>query len=196
MLNNPLNQFRKNMQSARDLETIYIALEHMTAPGIPKNEILRAEFVAIVSALDTYIHSIVCESLKYMYKNGISIDYLSNFISNNSISNIILLESKIIEIHGYKTFQAPKKIKEIFSKIEVPFEWTNTIFPLTDFDEKLQLIVERRNKIAHESDINQTNGLGEKWPISLSHVIQTIETIENIVISLNRITIDKIQSYN
>ena len=189
MLNKPLIQFKNNMQSARDLETIYIALQHMTTKSIPKSEVLRAEFVALVSALDTYIHDIVRESLKYMYLNRITNNYLTTFMQNHSISNIQLLEWKIIEIHGYKTYQAPKKIKEILAKIDVPFEWIDLI----GFEEKLKLIVQRRNKIAHESDINLINGLGEKWPISLIDIKHTVVTIENIVEYINHTIINKMK---
>ncbi|MDN5100149.1 HEPN domain-containing protein [Aliarcobacter butzleri] len=194
MLNNSLNQFKKNMQSARDLETIYIALERMTTQGVPKSEILRAEFVALVSALDTYIHDIVRESLKYMYNKTISNEYLTNFVKKNSITNEILLELKIIEIHGYKTYQAPKKITEILSKIEIKFEWKDIIIQLPDIEDRLKLIIERRNKIAHESDINQINGLGEKFQIDISTIKHVVDTIEKIVDSLNTIIITKIQS--
>lgn len=46
---------------------------------------------------------------------------------------------------------------------------------------QLSLIVERRNKIAHESDINPTLGIGEKYAIDDTIVKETIDFIKCIV---------------
>lgn len=110
MLNNSIKQYNLNLQSVRDLETIYVALSTMTTGAVPKDELLRAELVSLVSALDTYIHDIVREGLLCCYKNSIPSAYIDCFRSRHSITTLEEFQIKLREMHGYKTFQAPKNI--------------------------------------------------------------------------------------
>lgn len=187
MLDHPLKQYRLNLSSVRDLETVYIALEALTASVVPKGELLRAELVAMVSALDTYVHDIVREGLKHQYANSIQNAHLNHMISHNSITSSASLDNKIREINGYKSFQAPKKIKVAFEQIGILDIWAKveTVFP--NAEDIVNRIVDRRNLIAHESDINPANGLGEKWPITLPHVQQVVNNIDRIVYILDSI---------
>lgn len=187
MLDHPLKQYRLNLSSVRDLETVYRALEVMTTSVVPKDELLRAELVAIVSALDTYVHDIVREGLKYQFANSIQNTYLNNIVSHNNINSSISLDNKIREINGYKSFQAPKKIKTAFEQIGLVDIWikVEAVFPNAVIT--LNSIVDRRNLIAHESDINSANGLGEKWPITLIQVQQVVVNIDRIINILDSI---------
>lgn len=52
-----------------------------------------------------------------------------------------------------------------------------------DLKAKLKLVVDRRNKIAHESDFDPSNP-GVKWPISSSDVRDVIDFIEKLVLEI------------
>ncbi|MBK1990129.1 hypothetical protein A0J48_021810 [Sphaerospermopsis aphanizomenoides BCCUSP55] len=58
----------------------------------------------------------------------------------------------------------------------------------TDKDVKQQLnsIVYRRNKIAHEADIDPTLGLGNRWNIDELMVGDTVDFIEQVVESIHQ----------
>jgi hypothetical protein len=186
MIDDPFRQFVFNIQSARDLETIYIALNAMTANSVPKDEILRAELVLIVSAFDTYIHDIVLEVLRHKYVNGKKNSYMQHIITKNAIVSENQFVSKIRETHGFKTFQAPKKVSDAIGLLDIANIWSYfTSFP--NIETTLSLIVQRRNHIAHESDINPANGLGEKWPIDLFMVQEVVKTIQTITRELDHI---------
>ena len=185
MLDNSIKQYALNLQSARDLETVYIALSAMTANVVPKDELLRAELVSLVSALDTYIHDIVREGLKCYYQNNIANDYVTDFNNKHHITSLEDFESKLREIHGYKTFQAPKRISEALKMLDILDIWNKVAVNISDAEITLNLIVDRRNKIAHESDINPINGLGVKWTIDLVMVQSVVNSIDDIVKCLN-----------
>ena len=70
------------------------------------------------------------------------------------------LENEIREKHSYKTFQKPDKIAEAIRLISDKQLWIEVGAkinkPAKDIKQELSLIVERRNKIAHEADIDPT----------------------------------------
>ena len=53
--------------------------------------------------------------------------------------------------------------------------------------EQLSSIVERRNKIAHEADINPTYNTGERWPIDENMVNDAVDFIEQVVNSIHQV---------
>ncbi|NET70476.1 MAG: hypothetical protein F6K62_05625 [Sphaerospermopsis sp. SIO1G2] len=56
-----------------------------------------------------------------------------------------------------------------------------------DIKQQLNSIVYRRNKIAHEADIDPTLGLGNRWPIDELMVGDAVDFIEQIVDSIHQI---------
>lgn len=59
MTQNVLLQFNENAKRIKDLHSIYKVIKNSTSEIIDLSDILRAEIVLIVSALDCYIHNIV-----------------------------------------------------------------------------------------------------------------------------------------
>jgi GGDEF domain-containing protein len=55
--------------------------------------------------------------------------------------------------------------------------------------QKLSVIVDRRNKIAHEADIDPTLGLGNRWAIDQAEVGEAVDFIEQVVESIHNILI-------
>jgi len=56
-----------------------------------------------------------------------------------------------------------------------------------DVKQELSLIVDRRNKIAHEADIDPTLGLGNRWEIDQVEVSEAVDFIEQVVESIHNI---------
>ena len=54
-----LDQFQGNIARVRNLGCIYRALEGQTTAAVDLSDLLRAELVLAVSALDQYIHELV-----------------------------------------------------------------------------------------------------------------------------------------
>lgn len=50
-----------------------------------------------------------------------------------------------------------------------------------DIKGQLSLIVERRNKIAHEADIDPTYEIGRRWEINEELVLEAVDFLQKIV---------------
>jgi len=59
--------------------------------------------------------------------------------------------------------------------------------PAEDIKNELSSIVDRRNKIAHEADINPTYTIGQRWLIDESLVNNAVDFIEQVVESVHHI---------
>ncbi|MBD0303213.1 MAG: hypothetical protein ICV85_13895, partial [Tolypothrix sp. T3-bin4] len=56
-----------------------------------------------------------------------------------------------------------------------------------DIKNQLSLIVDRRNKIAHEADIDPSYPIGDRWPIDELLVNEAVDFIEQVVESIHNI---------
>jgi RiboL-PSP-HEPN len=85
--------------------------------------------------------------------------------------------------HGYSTFQQPDDIAlaiRLFSTVEL---WKEIGAQLgenpQDLKAHLKLIVARRNKIAHEADIDPSYP-GQRWPITRQDVEDAVAFVEKV----------------
>jgi hypothetical protein len=101
------------------------------------------------------------------------------------------LEDEIRQRHSYKSFQQPEPIADAIRLICDKKLWeevsTNMGSPAKDIKQQLILIVDRRNKIAHEADIDPTLSLGNRWPIDELLVNEAVDFIEQVVESIHNI---------
>ena len=54
-----IEQFRRNVQRVRDLGSLYQALASQTTQALDLSDLLRSQWVMVVSALDYYAHELV-----------------------------------------------------------------------------------------------------------------------------------------
>jgi hypothetical protein len=100
------------------------------------------------------------------------------------------MDEEIRRQHGHVSFQHPDKIADAIRLIWDQPLWT-TIAPhigktAADLKQTLQLIVARRNQIAHEADRDPTPP-HERWPITHTDVEAAISLIESIVTTLDSV---------
>ncbi len=187
-----IQQFRSNIERVRALGGLYEALSRLTTPAVDSTDILRAQIVLAVSALDHYIHELTRLGMLEVF-NGlraptiafgrfqVTLDATMAAMAGSGGSS--WLETEIREKHGYLAFQHPDKVADairLFSAIEL---WSQVAIklslPIQDVKNRLRLIVERRNKIAHEADLDPSYP-GTRWPISSADVGSTVKFIEDI----------------
>lgn len=76
------------------------------------------------------------------------------------------LEDEIRQRHSYKSFQQPDSIADAIRLISDKKLWqeVGNIMgrPDKDIKQELKIIIDRRNKIAHEADIDPTLSLGNR----------------------------------
>lgn len=129
--------------------------------------------------------------LQQSYTVSSLIPVMSNVILNR-LNNASWLEDEIRERLGYQSFQQPDKIADAVRLILDKKLWdevaTKIGKPAKDIKQQLTSIVERRNKIAHEADIDPTYfTLGKQWDIDEVLVNDAVDFIEQVVESIHQV---------
>ncbi len=192
-MHNAIKHFKANAERVRALGGLYAALSRLTTPIVDTSDILRAQIVLAVSALDHYVHEITRLGMLEVLSGArpatgafrrfqVTMDAALLGISSGK-GGASWLEDEIREKHGYLAFQHPDKIADAvrhFSSCELwPSVAAQLKISVEDVKTRLRLIVERRNKIAHEADVDPSYP-GSRWPISLQDVENTITFIEQV----------------
>jgi hypothetical protein len=130
------------------------------------------------------------ELLQQSYTIGAIIPTISDILQNR-LNNTAWLESEIRERLGYQSFQQADKVAEAIRYISDQKLWdevaTKMSKPNKDIKQQLNSIVDRRNKIAHEADIDPTFNIGNRWNIDESLVGDAVDFIETLVESIHQV---------
>ncbi|EKV01157.1 hypothetical protein Lepto7375DRAFT_3300 [Leptolyngbya sp. PCC 7375] len=114
---------------------------------------------------------------------------LSRSISNRLNSNS-WLEDEIRQTLSYKSFQQPNNIADAIRLISDVSLWVSVANilgkPTEMVKQQLTFIVDRRNKIAHEADIDMTYGIGNRWPIDEDLVNEAVTFIEQLIEAIHQ----------
>jgi hypothetical protein len=170
--------FRANLDRVRALHALHLSFQGLVAPIVDLSDVLRAEIVLIVSALDHFIHEITRLGMMETWRGGRTATpaYLRFAVSlsvatqlSSSSGGDVPLETELRTRHSFLTFQQPDDIADairLFSAVEL-WKEIGTMLGQEPQEVKaqLKLIVARRNKIAHEADIDPSYP-GQRWPIS------------------------------
>ena len=175
-----LDQFYISISHVRDLIAVHNSVKAQSTPALDLSDLLRAALVLSVSALDYYVHEVVKLGMLEVHRRirseppafakfqinlgsareGLSVD----------VSLDYWLEDEIQQSHSYKSFQQPDKIAEAIRLISDKKLWEEVgkVMNRTaeNVKQELGIIVGRRNKIAHEADIDPTLGLVNRLNIS------------------------------
>jgi hypothetical protein len=203
----PISYFQDVWARCDELKGLHAYLDKNLTPALSPDELLRSEWVARVSALDLYIHELVAQGLLSIFEGRRSIcpGYykfscstetimrIRNATSGSEASSAFNLDvrSKLSRI----TYQYPNDIADGIRLIS-PIELWNEIALRRGANQAdmskaakaiktdLSLVAERRNKIAHEGDL-QPGAPRTPWPISRTDVDFASGLIEGIVNDIN-----------
>jgi hypothetical protein len=187
-----LDQFSENIKRVRDLVSTYSILRSQTTSALELSDILRAALVLGLSAFDHFIHEIARLGILAIHagtrqecpgfaKFNVS---LRNFRpALNAANGVQWLDAEIRERNGWLTFQDPEKVADALRFISERPIW-NEVGAKLGLDARtakiqLKLIVDRRNKIAHEADMDPT-APGARWPIDEVLVREAIDYIDKV----------------
>lgn len=184
-----IEAFRTSMDRARHLGGLRDALTSLTTSAVDSSDLLRAQIVLGVSALDYFVHEITVLGMVAVYKGTRA--PTQTFLKYRVAMDLVLLgstgsvwfEADIRERHSYLSFQQPDKIADAirhFSDVKI---WQQVAFELSMPEQEvkagLKLIVDRRNKIAHEADVDPSYP-NMRWPITKTDVDQSLTYISQI----------------
>ena len=166
--------FDRNLSYINDIGSIYDEVVRLAPTLVTQaSQLLRSQFVLLVSALDTYIHDIVRIGILQEYQgirpvsrglSKLSLTYndLSELESQPPMMKTPTMEQIIRRINSVDSFQSSKSIEYAMGLIGITGIWSKLSSSLAvnaeDIKTKLDLIVRRRNQIAHESDYNPSTG--------------------------------------
>ena len=161
-----LDLFRANMRRSRDLVELSRVITAQTTDALDLSDVLRASLVMSVSALDHFIHDIVRVGMLDAYRAErdrtpaflrfeVTIDSVlqgtSSFVQSEE-----WLENQIRGRQSHLSFQMPDRIAEAIRLISSVELWNEISRELKitqrEVRDTISLIVQRRNKIAHEAD--------------------------------------------
>lgn len=196
-----LNQFQENFRRVTELGALVAAIEAMTKDTLDLSDILRAQLVLAVSALDHFVHALTRLGMIEVSKGSRpkTDAYLRFHVPISAADSAVAgapcetwIGDTVRERHSWQSFQEPEKIADAVRLVSSVGLWeaVATELSMTSQDVKirLKLITERRNKIAHESDMDPANP-GFRWPISKSLVNPALEFIERVASAIYRVTV-------
>jgi hypothetical protein len=194
-----INVFETSMQRVRTLHALHGSFVRQTTPAIDLSDILRAEVVLAVSSLDYFVHELTrlgmleCWSgtrtqTKSFGRYQLPMSAISGVADPSTGQQT--LDSEIRAKHSFLSFQHPDKIADairLFSSIKLWERVANEIGrSAKEVKGSLTLIVDRRNKIAHEADADPSYP-GQRWPIDPVMVEGIFDEIETIVRAIFRV---------
>ncbi len=196
-----IDLFRISIARVRDLIAVHNSLKAQTSNVLDISDMLRSALVLAVSALDYYIHEVVRIGMLEIHRgerpeppafSGFQISLGNARAGINAGQNIdSWLEDEIRQRHSYKSFQQPNAIADAVRLICDKKLWEevsiNMGSPAKDIKQQLSRIVDRRNKIAHEADIDPSYPIGDRWPIDELLVNEAVDFIEQVVESIHKI---------
>lgn len=185
--------FRENLAYARHLCNMGVALQAQVTSAMDVSDLYRAALVHGVSALDHFVHEEV--RVRMLALSGLdSAEWPDGFkrfrVSMSSVDastnqpGAVWLDEEIRAQHGHLSFQHPAKIADAFRKTTNEAFWPTVAghlgLPVAGAKNRLKLIVDRRNKIAHEADMDPTPPKS-RYSISAADVRDSLDFLESIV---------------
>jgi len=176
-----LDAFNNSVARVELLGGLHKAVESLMTPVVDASDLLRAQIVLAVSAFDYYIHELTVLGMVEVLEGKrpptpafnryrVSIGAVSVGLPSGTSD---WFAAEIREKHSFLAFQQPDKVADairLFSDVKL-WQAVATILggAETDIKNRLRLIVDRRNKIAHEADLDPSYP-GTRWPVSVDDV--------------------------
>lgn len=197
-----IETFKLNIESVKQLDIIYQYLEQNNIKSLDLSEILRAEIVLAVSALDNFISDVLHIGLVQTFeKNNPLTPAFSKFqVDMDTLVKILyepsqrekslILGEYIRKFNERNSYQKPDNIVNSLKLLGVSDLWNKLAVLLSiknpdDVRKELENIVTQRHKIAHEADFDYLTQ--RKRPRDKASTFQAIEFIENLCIAIHKI---------
>ena len=191
-MRNSLDIFHANLNRVRSVHATYLHFSGRVTSALDLSDLLRAELVLIVSALDHFVHELTRLGMMEIWRGtrpdtptyrkfSVSLGVTAQLAGATAAD--VHLETEIRTRHSLLSFQKPDKIADAV-RLFSPIELWNKVGALLGEDPQalktqLRLIVDRRNKIAHEADVDPSYP-GQRWPISPRDTEDALAFVERV----------------
>lgn len=189
-MNSAIEAFRLNGERVEHLGGLYDAISTIMTTALDASDLLRAQIVLSVSALDYFVHEVTVRGMVQIFdgarpatesfkKHRISAGLLLGSSSGSSAA----FEADVRERHAFLSFQQPEKIADAIRLFHDKPLWTQVAIKMnsseSEIKTRLRLIVDRRNKIAHEADADPSFP-GARWPIARADASEALKFIRDV----------------
>ena len=188
---NSIIQFKTNIGYVRNLSTIYYSLKSLAA-NADLSDILRAQLLMSVSAMDHFVHNSIEEGMLEIYQgsrpptmsfNDFTVKMKDHQFALVNTGNTSWLRVEIQGQIGHNSYQKSKNIAKGVRLISDRDLWVDVgsiVHERPDIiARKLDLIVTRRNTIVHQAD-NDPSNPGQRLNITESEISDAIDLIEKL----------------
>lgn len=204
----PLNHFEAVWERCAHLSAMQAYLAANSVGALKPDELLRAEWVARVSALDLYVHELVAQRMLAVFEGSLpkTPAYITFMLPSETVDRIrhsatpseasAAFDLEIRRQLGFLSYQYPDKIADGIRMCSSAELWNdialhqgasqqNKTAQAKQIKRQLTTIVDRRNKIAHEGDLQPKALPITPWPISQGDLYIVSSVIEKIVRSID-----------
>ena len=185
-----LEQFHEEIRRVRNLIAIYDYLQADPKNTLDSSDVLRGGMVLLVSALDTFVHDVVrigmIQILRGDRKQTDSYQKVKFTLQQvNFDPDYLWFERQIREENGRETFQTPEQLEKAIKYIFKEDLWVrlSQILKLDnkeDIKRHIRAIVDRRNQIAHEADLDMGLPAPTKRSIESEDIKDAVDFIEKL----------------
>jgi hypothetical protein len=188
------DQFKDSMKYVKELDALYVHLKDTLHLPNDLTDLLRAEWVYTVSAMDKLIHELIRIGMLESFQGrrtrtnkfltfGVTTNTLTTSLTTTVPPPEYWFEQEVIEKHKTLSFQAPEKIGEALSLIwdeQHKWQYLSAATGITQaiLTTKLKTIISRRNQIVHEADLDLLSGIRNTIDkADIDDVVNFIETL-------------------
>lgn len=205
----PIDHFQAVAARCDQIAGLYAFLSSNTTSALQPDELLRAEWVLRISALDLYVHELVAQRMLAIFDGSLTAPqgFLRFQLPNEALLRVKNATSQVeaslaFDLHvrtqlSRVTYQFPEDIAagirlcsdvELWNEIALhqgstPQSQTNDAKALK---QSLSLLVRRRNAIAHEGDLQQ-GPVRTVYPILQADLQLVRSFVKNLVSSINAV---------
>jgi hypothetical protein len=206
----PLQHFEVVWARCGELSALYAYLAKNVSSALHPEELLRAEWVTRVSAFDLYIHELVAQRMFAIFEKRLptTLAYLRFTIPSDVMNRIrdaatatdasAAFDLEVRNRLSRDSFQNPEEVAdavrlcsevELWNEVAMKFGATpqTRTSMAKSIRKDLSLIVRRRNRIAHEGDLQPT-AVRDPWPITPgdvafveTHINKIVRAIDTVV---------------
>jgi hypothetical protein len=198
-----IDTFKLNIDSVKQLDAIYQYLEqNNVGKTLDLSEILRAEIVLAVSAMDNFISDLLLMGLieNFEQRKPLSNEFAKFRLDMQTVVKILdepsqrekaaVLGEYIRKFNEGNSYQEPKNIANTLKLLGITDLWNKVSVIMgiknpADVSKELEIIVWNRNKIAHEADFNPTTL--KKYPRVREDTFKAVEFVEKLCTAIYKI---------
>ncbi len=185
-------QFNENLIRVRELGALADAVNGLTTSVIDVSDLWRAQVVLVVSAFDNFVHDITRVGMIECAKGlrpktdaylRFELPLSATDLGIAGTAHEVWIGETVRQKHSWQSFQDPDKVADAIRLVTPIRLWEEVGRELSltpaDVKTRLKLIVDRRNKIAHEADLDPASP-GFRWAIDKLQASETVDFIESL----------------